>query len=91
MRKQPWWAPGIQLGSTHHNLLRLAMFTYQETDKEHFTRLFFFNFSSARYFSWGSKEILQEITKLISVTIDSFLNSSSLVRFNIVFTSLCFA
>lgn len=91
MRKQPWWVPGIQLGSTHHNLLKLAVFTYQETDKEHFIRLFFFNINSERYLSWGSKKILEEITNSISMTIDLFLNSSSPVRFNTVFTYLCFA
>lgn len=41
MRKQTWWVPAIQLGSTHPNLLKLPVFTYQETDKEYFTRLFF--------------------------------------------------
>lgn len=91
MRKQPWWVPGIQLGSTHHNLLKLAVFTYQGTDKEHFIRLFFFNINSERYLSWGSKKILEEVTNSISMTIDLFLNSSSTVRFNTVFTYLCFA
>lgn len=62
MRKQPWWVPGIQLVSTQHNLLKTAMLSYQETDNEHFNSLFFFNISSARYLSGGSKEILEEIT-----------------------------